>query len=272
MMAAQQAPPPAAADPQHHDLPLPNPPAPLAEQHVVQPPPIVDFAALQTVIINSRTVDDFVRIYDNTPFQLILRYLFVARGDNDVETWARDWAIRLRPEGPGPPEPQPPPAANDVYLNHCRETVLLLVFTLLDRWRQDGLITNVQLVERFKGHRFTNILLLAVPLDQAQCLYTLQYHHPVGGANHRYGMHWVAEQHVDRSVDWQQLLTQVNGRPTMNHRYLWLLEDEGLAGLELSTNGELVRFLEPYRNHLLEEEDEEEEDEDEEDGAMQEDF
>jgi hypothetical protein len=261
-MMAARAPPP-------HPLPNPPPPPP-AEQQVV-PPPIVDFPALQTAIINSHTVDDFVRIYDNTPFQLILRYLFVARGDNDVETWARDWAIRMRP-GQGPE--QPPPAANDVYLNHCRETVLLLVFTLLDRWREEGCITNVQLVERFKSHRFTNILLLAVPLDQAECLYTLQYHHhPVAGVatNHRYGMHWVAEQHVTRSVDWQQLLTQVNGRPTMNHRYLWLMEDDALAGLELSTNGELVRFLEPYRNHLLEEEDEEE-DEDEEDGAMQEDF
>jgi hypothetical protein len=239
--------------------------------------PHIDFAVVQAQIQAAITVFDFERLYDDANIQKMIRFLTVSRGNDDVELWAKDWAVRMRAVDNEPLSPA------DVLLDECYQTLLCLIFTLLDRW-QAGSITANQLIERFKGHRFTNILSLAVPLDQAQCLYTKQYdndNNDTGdGSNHnntltrrcRYGMHWVAQSHVARSESWGEILAGVGGRPTINERYLWLMDLDGdLAGLGVADNTELQRLLEPYRNHLLEEEDDDDDEIDDEEVSMQED-
>jgi hypothetical protein len=253
----------------------------LPPHHHHHPPPAIpglphiDFAVVQTQIHAATTIFDFERLYDDANVQKMIRYLTVSRGNDDVELWAKDWAVRMRAVDNEPLSPA------DVLLDECYQILLDLVFMLLDRWRA-GTITATQLIERFKGHRFTNILSLAVPLDQAKCLYTKQYdndHNDTGdGSNHndtttrrcRYGMHWVAASHVARSESWPEILESVGGQPTINERYLWLMDLDGdLAGLGVADNTELQRLLEPYRNHLLEEEDDDEDDDEE--VSMQED-
>jgi hypothetical protein len=124
------------------------------------------------------------------------------------------------------------------------------LWNLLDR-RSEGQISANEIGSHFKTHRFQNILTVALPLDRAQCLYQMKYPETT-----RYGMHWVAQQHVDKSPMWQDILVQCGGIPTMNHRYLWLMEDADLqSGLGLHQNELLQRLLFPVRNHHLDEDD-----------------
>jgi hypothetical protein len=195
----------------------------------VQPPGRLDLVGLQAEIFRALTVFAFARIYDSWSFQLCLRYMIVSSGNFDLNEWASAWAMRMRDE------PQ-----NDVFLNQCRKTVLLLLFEMLNRWH-DGTIAAADIVLTFTAHRCINILNYCLPLDRAQCLLKMQY--PVMTVEP--GMHWVAESHVADSAEWQDRLARVGGRPTMNKRYLWLLLDPAFAELGLNRNATLMRLVEP---------------------------
>jgi hypothetical protein len=201
-----------------------------------------DFPTLQAAIGNARTVADFARIYDSSSFQMCLRYMHVRREIEDVGQWAQDWAIRMRNQDR---------LATDVVLDHCRKTTLDLLWNLLDLWHE-GQISANEIGSHFKNHRFQNILTVALPLDQAQCLYQMRY---PGAA--RYGMHWVAQEHVNAYPKWQDILVQCDGIPTMNQRYLWLMKHQDLqSALGLHQN-ELFRrlLLDLERNPHLDEDD-----------------
>jgi hypothetical protein len=229
--------------------------------------PNVDVAALLLQIYNAQTARDFVRIYDSYPFQLCLRYMVVSSSDDDLSVWARDWALRmLRGGGDGggigghvdDDDNERRIAAADMFLNQCRKTTLSLIYELLNRWR-DGKVSASEIVQTFSSHRFVNTLQFALPLDRAQCIYRMQYSycHPAaddsGGTAASSstppppGMHWVAESHVAHSVEWQERLSFVGGRPTMNKRFLWLLYDPAFQPLGLNRNTTLMRLVEPYQ-------------------------
>jgi TIR domain len=193
-----------------------------ANRHHVGLPP--------SIIRSANSMIDFIKIYDGPPFQMCLRYMAVSSGNQVLADWASNWAIRMR---------DTIPSESDVWLDHCRETTLLFLYELMDRWH-DGFITADAIIQRMSGHRFLNILQFALPLDRALCLYKLQY--PRYG---QYGMHWVAEQHVEQDEVWRDRLAQVGGSPTMNKRFLWLMEHPALAGLGLGNNATMIRLLQP---------------------------
>lgn len=129
---------------------------------------------------------------------------------------AKAWAIRMRNE-----------KIEDRHVNECRKVCLMLIQEMCNRWRRDQTITERSIVSVFGRDRIVNILLAGLPLDWAQCRYKMMY--AVGGV---YGMHWVAEQHVQAQPDlWNERFRAVGGRPTMNKRYKWLSEipELGLA-------------------------------------------
>jgi hypothetical protein len=232
----------------------------LAPRGPAAAPPHVDVAALLLQICNAQTPRDFVRIYASYPFQLCLRYMVVSSGDDDLSVWARDWARRMRGGGGAAAggdhydDDNERRIAADMFLNQCRKTTLTLVYELLNRWR-DGKVTAPEIVQTLSSHRFVNILQFALPLDRAQCIYRMQYSYcqPADGSNESSsspppppGMHWVAESHVAQSVEWQERLAHVGGRPTMNKRLLWLLHDPAFQGLGLSRNATLMRLVETH--------------------------
>lgn len=121
----------------------------------------------------------------------------------------------------------------DRYVNQCRHSCLLLMYELCNRCQKTQTITEDAIRTVFGQDRVLTILRAAMPLDQAQCLYKMQY----AGAG-VFGMHWVAEQHIEAHPDvWNQKLKAVGGRSTMNKRYLWIA---GLFGLPLANDPVLV--------------------------------
>lgn len=202
----------------------------------------VNHAALRNQIEACTSVQDFINVYElRDVAQLCMGCLRRAQGfDNSLDDWAREWAIRMR---------QQPPPPFDAALYECCQSLLLLIFTVLDRWR-DGTIAADDIVRRFQGHRFTNILQLTLPMDRARCLYTLRYPQAV-----RFGMHWIAPQHVSLHPNWQQELNNLNGFPTMNERYLWLVENQAFTELGLAQDRAIiVPSLELIQNPHLDEE------------------
>lgn len=175
-----------------------------------------------------RTIEDFVRVYDTHGVQLmniIRRSLTESR--TDADTWAMNWAIRMRTALDGP----------DVELNQYRRTALKLLYELCNAWRDEKntSVTETSIVQIFQGHRVENILSLTLPLDRAQCLYNMKY-----PSSNQYGMHWVSSIHVDNDPRWQDRLRTVDGLATMNKRLLWLND---VKGLQLSPD--ISRWLQP---------------------------
>jgi hypothetical protein len=177
-------------------------------------------------------IEDFVRVYDSAAFQqllTVLRQSQSASGAADADTWARDWAVRMRTSLDGP----------DFDVNQCRRTVLKLLYELCNAWQDDAneSVTETSIVKIFQGPRVETILLLTLPLDRAQCLYAMKY-----PSTNQFGMHWVSSTHVDNDPIWRDRLSMVDGLPTMNKRFLWL---QGLTGLQLTSPDIIARWLQP---------------------------
>lgn len=175
-----------------------------------------------------RKIEDFVAFYNSGFYQTALLRLIEAVGkQDDVIEWARSWAISMR-------SPTDNPAAAE--LNKHRKLCLHLLFNLCDACRKHETVSEAEIVKIFQLHRILNILQVALPMDRAQALFRMKY---VGDRS--YGMHWVAQQHVDRSSNWAQFLKPTQ-MPTMNKRYIYLLE---LPGLELYKNKKIRDLLQP---------------------------
>lgn len=183
----------------------------------------IDHNTLRGRIRACANIQGFVNLYDSEDFQLCLRCPRIVQGTEDPFEWSREWATRMRDEPP-----------LDVALNECRESLLLLVFELMDRWREMRIPAN-DIVNIFAGHRFTNILHIAFPMDRALCLFKMRY-----PRSNSYGMHWIAEQHLDLYPQQREALRQLNGFPTMNMRYLWLVQDPVFEQLNLSSDNEII--------------------------------
>lgn len=181
-----------------------------------------------------RLIKDFVALYDSTAFQTILERMrsSLTSSGQDATTWARDWAIRMRTAIIGP----------DIDLNMYRKSVLYLLYELCNAWKdnENTSVTEDSIVEVFQGHRVENILLLALPLDRAQCLFAMKY-----PDTNVYGMHWVSSEHVSSEPNkhWEEKLKDRDGRTTMNKRLLWL---GGLQRLEFGSS-DIARWLKSTR-------------------------
>lgn len=158
-------------------------------------------------------VQDFVAMYNSDVYQAALGRLMQAQGTEDVEDWAKAWAIRMR-EASNP---------DDVQWNKDRKLCLQLLFGLCDACWKHHTVTETDIVETFKLERILNILQVALAMDRAQALYKMKY---LGSKTH--GMHWVSEQHVANSKNWQAFLNKAQ-RPSMNKRYIYLLQLESLG-------------------------------------------
>jgi hypothetical protein len=86
------------------------------------------------------------------------------------------------------------------------------------------LITKSSIVDDFMVYRILRITEVSLPMDRAQALYKMTYDN-----REEFGMHWVAQQHVAESTEWQAILKECGGSPTINKRFLWLSEVEGLG-------------------------------------------
>jgi hypothetical protein len=161
------------------------------------------------------------------------------------DQWAHDWAVRMRQALHGV----------DIDLNLYRKSVLNLLYELCDAWQDETnvSVTSERIVAKFQGHRVENILLLALPLDRAQCLYAMKY-----PSTNEYGMHWVSSEHFtsgttavaaatiassSSSFDWENEIRLRDGRSTMNKRLVWLLNLSGLA----FGSPDIARWLTPTR-------------------------
>jgi hypothetical protein len=189
-----------------------------------------------------QSIEDFVFVYESAPFQTIMARMrrscheAMVKHNQTIEQWAHDWAVRMRGALDGP----------DVDLNLYRKAGLVLLYELCNAWMVDKDNTSVtaeSIVAKFQGHRVENILLLALPLDRAQCLYAMMY---PSSTNHEYGMHWVSSEHYtsnEQTEDWEDLVRLHDGRSTMNKRLVWL---SSLTGLEFGSS-DIARWLEPTR-------------------------
>jgi hypothetical protein len=179
-----------------------------------------------------RSIEDFVQVYNSTAFQQLLTVLKQSLSTSsaaDADTWARDWAVRMRTALDGP----------DFDVNQCRRTVLKLLYELCNAWQDNAneSVTETSIVSIFQGPRVETILLLTLPLDRAQCLYAMKY-----PSTNQFGMHWVSSTHVENDPIWRDRLSMVDGLPTMNKRFLWL---QGLTGLQLASPDIVARWLQP---------------------------
>lgn len=194
----------------------------------------VDHKALRKDLADCESIGEFREAYDSAGYQLVLHQLRTAQGTDDVDEWAKQWATRMRNAG-----------KRDLELNECRKTALTLVYQLCDRWRDPEypIVSDQSLVQEFKGRRFSNILQLTLPMDRAQCLYKMVY-----PGSRRFGMHWVASQHLDQATPsaeattWKDRIKAVGGISTMNRRFLWLMS---LDGLELGAVPAFKRWTQP---------------------------
>jgi len=72
-------------------------------------------------------------------------------------------------------------------------------------------------------------------------------------------MHWVSVYHKDREPgyekyydpEWAARMEGYDGRPTMNKRFLWLMEEEELAGLNLGGNNFLRTWTTPKERECV---------------------
>lgn len=189
---------------------------------------------LRRKIKSCESMNDLLDVYDNDLFQGSLRTLRMAVGQDNVYKWAREWAIRMRQE-----------QVEDVALNESRKSVLLLLKKLVECWRLEDnhTVTDHSLVHDFGRKRIVNILQIALVMDKMQCLYKMQY-----AGDSRYGMHWVARQHM-LDEPWKQLLTKHGGEPTMSNNYVALLEHVGLG---LQNIPFIVHCLTPEKRPAIE--------------------
>jgi hypothetical protein len=171
------------------------------------------------------TMDDFLNMYESTFYQKCLLNLKNAVGNIDKKVWAKEWAIRMLNEKP---------YEQDMALNRDRKVCLQLLYTLCKRWKSqsDLSITESTIADEFEAYRIKKIMLVSLPMDQAQALYKMKY-----DDCEDVGMHWVARQHVEKSPEWKTILKENDGEPTINECFLWLTESK----LDLALMAELLQ-------------------------------
>lgn len=170
--------------------------------------------------------------YDQPDFQDCLHRLTAAQASQNVEEWAATVYARLRDEN----------NETSISLNRDRKTILQLVYELVDVWNgvRDDLGNEAAdkfeeaMVDNFKIRRLERILGFGVPMDRAQALLAMKI--PTFS---KYGMHWYSKYHFDSDSpycnydyehehpdvvhEWDDLLRDYPGRPTMNKRMFQLL-------------------------------------------------
>jgi hypothetical protein len=165
------------------------------------------------------TMDDFLNMYESKFYQQCLLNLRNAVGNIDKKVWAKEWATRMLNEKPD---------EQDMALNRDRKVCLQLLYTLCERWKSqsDLSITESTIADKFEAYRIKRIMLVSLPMDQAQALYKMKYDDCKD-----VGMHWVARQHLEKSSEWKSILKKNDGEPTINECFLWLTESKlDLAG------------------------------------------
>lgn len=151
-------------------------------------------------------IDGFGLIYQWV--QAPARNIRAAMAGRTPDDFAADWAIRVRLGYP-----------DALELNEDRKTIGKFIYALVDCLRDESndSVTEESVLRVIKPQSLVNLLQLFLPMDRAQALYGMRYM-----GREEYGMHWVAKQHVAASQEWKDLLHQVDGRPTMNKRLVWL--------------------------------------------------
>jgi len=193
-----------------------------------------DFGSLLEEVQSCQLIQDFCRMYDSGIVYICLNRIRtdLKRSGQNVETWAKEWAKRLFQNDED--------AEN---LHRDRKLCLELVYTLCNRWKgvkAEKTLEAKDIVTHFGDKRVLGILGLCLPMDRACALYNLSLPGEV-----RPGVHWVSEIHVARDPQWAQRMNRYTGRPTMNKRFLWLMEDQELAGLNLRQNDFLCEYTTP---------------------------
>ena len=153
-----------------------------------------------------------------------------------VEAWAQEWAYSLC-QGD----------EDAKTLNKDRKLSLELLYTLVNRWKGvkgPQTLTAENIVYYFGDKRIMGILGLCLPMDRASALYNMT----VPGESNP-GMHWVSEVHVARYPGWAERMKDYEGFPTMNKRFLWLMEDEALAALRLRYSNFMRKYTTPVEAH-----------------------
>jgi hypothetical protein len=84
----------------------------------------VEYDSAHKRIRECNTMEDFIREYESSFYQQCMENLRIAIGTLDKETWAKDWAIRMRTE---------PVPHRDFALNKDRKVCLLLLYSLCTR-------------------------------------------------------------------------------------------------------------------------------------------
>jgi len=190
-----------------------------------------EFKNLLASIRNCEAIRDFIDVYDAGVVYACLERMRTAQrlSGKSVEQWAEGWAKSLY-QG----------AEDAKTLNRDRKLSLELLYTLLNKYKGDKVaatLTAENIIVDFGVQRIMGILGLCLPMDRANALYNMT----LPGASEP-GMHWVSEVHLVRDAEWADRMKDYDGFPTMNKRFLWLMEDEALAGLNLSGN----RFMQEY--------------------------
>jgi len=104
------------------------------------------------------------------------------------------------------------PTEEDVKLNKDRKLCLDLLFKLCGACWKKNTVAEADVVETSKLERILNILQVSLAMDRAQAMYKMKY---IGSTS--YGMHWVAQQHIDCSSNWASFLDETQ-KPTLNQK------------------------------------------------------
>jgi len=197
-----------------------------------------EFASLLGRIRDCREVDEFIETYDaGIVYSCLDRIRTSLRQSGmSVEAWAEDWAKRLYKGD-----------EDAKTLNNDRKLSLELLYTLCDRLKGvkgPQTLTADNVVRDFGNKRIMGILGLCLPMDCANALNNMT----IPGESLP-GTHWVSAIHVARDIEWAERMSHYDGFPTMNRRFLWLMEDEELVGLKLGNNNFMRKWTTPMEAH-----------------------
>jgi len=197
-----------------------------------------EFALLLETIRNCMLIDEFIEMYDAGIVYVCLDNIRsnLRQSGMSVEAWAEDWAKRLHMGD-----------EDAKALNKDRKLSLELLYMLCNRWKgvKGPQTLTAQNVRDFGDKRIMGILMLCLPMDRASALYNMM----VPGESQP-GTHWVSEIHVARDPEWAARMRHYDGFPTMNRRFLWLMEDEELVGLKLGNNNFMRKYTTPVEAHV----------------------
>ena len=197
-----------------------------------------EFASSLNRIRSCKEVAEFNEMYDAGIVYSCLDRIRTdpCQSGKSVEAWAEEWAYSLCQDD-----------ENAKILNKDRKLCLELLYTLINRWKGvkgPQTLTTENVIRDFGGKRIMGILGLCLPMDRASALYNMT----VAGESHP-GMHWVSEIHVGRDPEWAERMKDYDGFPTMNKRFLWLMEDEALAGLRFRYSNFMREYTTPVEVH-----------------------